>query len=204
MPSMESFLAGLDPALVYLVVAALAFGESVSFLSLLLPGEVALVAAAAVAGPVGVDPFLLGAVAVGAAALGGWCGYELGRRYGSALVAWRPLARRVDGGLASVKRRLESGRGFTMVLVGRFNQLTRVLVPAVAGMVEMPRGRFVWANLVGAVAWGAAFTIVGSVAAEWWRSTSGPIHAVIAVMVASAAGVWWAMGRDHDGQRPRD
>lgn len=75
---METFLAGLDPLLIYLVVAGLAFGESVSFLSFFLPGEVALVTAAALAGPVGTDPIVLGAVAATAAAAGGWCGYELG------------------------------------------------------------------------------------------------------------------------------
>lgn len=75
---MENFLAGLDPIVIYMVVGGLAFGESVSFLSFFLPGEVALVTAAALAGPVGTDPIVLGAVAATAAAAGGWCGYELG------------------------------------------------------------------------------------------------------------------------------
>lgn len=44
---MEAFIASLDPWLIYLVVAVLTFGESAAFLSLVFPGEVALVAAAA-------------------------------------------------------------------------------------------------------------------------------------------------------------
>lgn len=202
--AMETFLAGLDPLLIYLVVAGLAFGESVSFLSFFLPGEVALVTAAALAGPVGTDPIVLGAVAVTAAAAGGWCGYELGRRFGPGLMSWRPIADRVDERLARLDQTLQRGSGIAVVVAGRFNQFTRALVPAVAGMGRMPRHRFLWANAAGAIAWGVGFTVIGHVAAEWWRTTSGPAHVVMAVVLASVAGAWWALGRVGNVERPRD
>lgn len=199
---MESFLLALDPWLVYLVVALLAFGESVSFVSLVFPGEVALVGAAAVASIVGVDPVTLGAVAVGSAAVGGLCGYELGKRYGHALLAWGPLERRVKPHLPGLSARLRGGAGVTVVVAARFNQLTRALAPAVAGMTAMPRHRFAWANLTGAVLWGVAFTSIGVFAAQWWRTSSGTVQVVMAAALAAAAGAWFAIGRPH-GERPR-
>ncbi|HSJ34157.1 MAG TPA: VTT domain-containing protein [Acidimicrobiia bacterium] len=201
---MENFLAGLDPIVIYMVVGGLAFGESVSFLSFFLPGEVALVTAAALAGPVGTDPVVLGGVAVVAAAAGGWCGYELGRRYGPGLMKWRPIAGRVDERLAHLDRALQRGSGIAVVIAGRFNQFTRALVPAVAGIARMPRHRFMWANLAGAIAWGVGFTLIGHVAAEWWRNTSGTAHVLMAVVMASIAGAWWASGRARNVERPRD
>lgn len=202
--AMETFLAGLDPLLIYLVVAALAFGESVSFLSFFLPGEVALVTAAAVAGPVGTHPFLLGGVAIVAAMAGGWCGYELGLRFGPALVRWGPVGGRVKDRLPAISDTLQRGRGFAIVVAGRFNQFTRALVPAVAGMTGMSRRGFLLANAAGALVWGAGFTLVGYLAAEWWRTSSGAAHAVIAVVLASVAGAWWALGRATNVERPRD
>jgi membrane-associated protein len=202
--AMETFLAGLDPLLIYLVVAGLAFGESVSFLSFFLPGEVALVTAAALAGPVGTDPVMLGGVAVIAATAGGWCGYELGRRFGPGVMKWRPIADRVNERLGQLDQTLQRGSGSAVVVAGRFNQFTRALVPVVAGMARMPRHRFMWANAAGAIAWGVGFTVVGHVAAEWWRTTSGSAHVVMAVVLASVAGAWWALGRINNVERPRD
>lgn len=81
-----------------------------------------------------------------------------------------------------------------LVAVARFNQITRAVVPALAGMAEMGRVRFAIANGIGALTWAALFTAVGYYAAEWWRSTSGLVHVVMAVVVALAAG-WWLLAR---------
>src|SRR5919205_918909 len=64
-----------------LVVAVLAFGESLAFLSLLFPATVLLVAIGAVAGGMGLGfwPIWIGA-AVGAS-LGDWLSYEVGRYF---------------------------------------------------------------------------------------------------------------------------
>lgn len=192
---MESFILSLDPWLIYVAVGLLAFGESVSFLSLVMPGEIALVGAAAVAPLVGVDPVLLGVVATGAAAAGGLAGYEIGRRYGRSLVSWEPLARRIEPHLPGISRRLASPAGPTVVITARFNQLTRALAPAVAGMTHMSWRRFAWANITGAVLWGATFTLVGVFAAQWWHSSSGLVQVILAAVLAAAAGAWFALGR---------
>jgi len=117
---------------------------------------------------------------------------------------WRPIADHVDERLARLDQTLQRGSGIAVVMAGRFNQFTRALVPAVAGMGRLPRHRFLWANAAGAIAWGVGFTVIGHVAAEWWRTTSGPAHVVMAVVLASVAGAWWALGRVGNVERPRD
>jgi undecaprenyl-diphosphatase len=62
-----------------------------------------------------------------------------------------------------------------LVAVARFNQATRAVVPALAGMAEMARVPFAVANGIGALIWASVFTVIGYYAAEWWHNTSGVV-----------------------------
>ncbi len=194
-PDVEAFLASLDPWLIYVVVGFLTFGESAAFISLVFPGEIGLVAAAALGVSTGVDPFLLGTVAALGAALGGLFGYTVGRRYGSRLVAWEPIARRVGGRMADLRPMLGGPEAGALVAVARFNQIARAVVPALAGMAEMGRVRFAIANAAGAVVWAAVFTAIGFYAAEWWTNTSGLVHVVAAVAILAVTSSWLLLRR---------
>ncbi|MGH3650274.1 MAG: DedA family protein [Acidimicrobiia bacterium] len=187
---MEAFLASLDPWLIYLMVGALTFGESAAFLSLVFPGEIALVAAAALGLPAGVGPVELAAVATLGAVVGGLFGYAMGRRYGPGLMRWEPISRRLGAKMIELRPLLAGPEAGALVAVARFNQITRALVPALAGMAEMGRLRFAVANGIGAVLWATVFTAIGYYAAEWWRSTSGLVHLVMAVVLVSGLGGW--------------
>jgi membrane-associated protein len=191
---MEEFLSSLDPLLIYGFISAMTFGESAAFLSLVFPGEVALVAAAALGVSAGVDPVILGAVAALGALLGGLFGYALGRRFGARIVSWEPIQRRLGHRMAELRPMVGGPEAGALVAVARFNQITRAVVPALAGMAEMGRVRFGVANGIGAVVWAALFTAVGFYAAEWWRSTSGLVHILMAAVVAVGAG-WWFLKR---------
>ncbi|MEX2081903.1 MAG: DedA family protein, partial [Dehalococcoidia bacterium] len=176
------------PWLIYVVVGALTFGESAAFLSLVMPGEIALVAAAAVGVPAGVNPLLLVAVASFGALVGGIFGYAVGRRYGARLMAWEPISRKLGTRMTELTPLLAGPEAGALVAVARFNQLTRAVVPALAGMAEMGRVRFAVANGIGALVWAGVFTAIGHYAAEWWRSTSGLVHILMAVVVATGVG----------------
>ena len=191
---MEEFLSSLDPWLIYGFISVMTFGESAAFLSLVFPGEVALVAAAALGVSAGVDPVVLGAVAALGAVLGGLFGYALGRRFGARIVTWELIQRRLGQRMAELRPMVGGPEAGALVAVARFNQITRAVVPALAGMAEMGRVRFGVANGVGAVVWAALFTAVGFYAAEWWRSTSGLVHILMAAVVAVGAG-WWLLKR---------
>jgi membrane protein DedA with SNARE-associated domain len=145
-------------------------------------------------GSAGVDPLILAGVATLGAFTGGLFGYAIGRRYGQRLVAWEPIDRRFGDRMAQLGPMLVEPESGALVAVARFNQITRAVVPALAGMVEMGKVRFAVANGVGALIWAALFTAVGYYAAEWWRSTSGWVHLVMAMVVA-IAGLWWLLAR---------
>lgn len=192
--AMGEFLASLDPLVVYTVVALLTFGESAAFLSLVLPGEVTLVAAAALGATSGVDPVLLAGIATVGALTGGMLGYAIGRRYGPKLVAWDPIRRRIGDRMATLHPMVSGPEAGALVAVARFNQITRALVPALAGMASMGRVRFAVANGVGALLWSTLFTGLGYYAGEWWQSTSGLVHVVMVLVVVSGGG-WWLLAR---------
>lgn len=192
--AMEEFLASLDPLIVYAIVALLTFGESAAFLSLVLPGEVALVTAAALGAASGVDPVLLAGIATVGALTGGMFGYAIGRRYGAKLVGWGPIRRRIGDRMSTLHPMVSGPEAGALVAVARFNQITRALVPALAGMASMGRVRFAVANGVGAVLWSALFTGVGYYAGEWWQSTSGLVHLVMVGIVIVGVG-WWLVAR---------
>ena len=137
---------------------------------------------------------ILAGVATLGALTGGLFGYVIGRRYGQRLVSWEPIDRRFGPRMGQLGPMLAGPESGALVAVARFNQITRAVVPALAGMVEMGRVRFAVANGVGALVWAALFTAVGYYAAEWWRSTSGLVHLATAVVVA-IAGVWWLLAR---------
>lgn len=187
-------MASLDPHLIYVLLAVLTFGESAAFLSLVFPGEVALVAAAALAVSTGVDPVVLAGVATSGALAGGLFGYVVGRRYGPRIVAWQPIERRMGRRIDELRPLVDGPEAGALVAVARFNQITRAVVPLLAGMAGMGRIRFGIANGLGALIWAAAFTAVGYYAAEWWQSTSGFVHIVMAVVLAIGAG-WWLLAR---------
>lgn len=191
----ESFLQSLDPLLVYAVVALLTFGESAAFLSLVLPGEVGLVAAAALGASAGVDPLLLAAVATLGALVGGVVGYIIGERYGPRLLEWDPIAMRLGPEIEEIRPSLIGSKAAALVVLARFNQVTRAVVPAAAGMVGMGRTRFAVANGLGALLWAGVFTAVGYFAAEWWQSTSGLVHAFAAVALFVGLGMWLFLRR---------
>jgi membrane protein DedA with SNARE-associated domain len=63
----------------------------------------------------------------------------------------------------------------------------------------MGKVRFAVANGLGALLWAALFTAVGFYAAEWWRSTSGLVHIVMAVAALAAASSWLMLRRRRRG-----
>ena len=111
-----------------------------------LPGETALVIAAAIASRGRLSP--LGVITAGAvgAILGGTGGYWLGRAGGAVLARGPALER---------GRRFFERYGAPSVFLGRFVALLRTVVGMLAGASGMPFARFSFYNALGAVVWAA-------------------------------------------------
>src|SRR5262245_62608975 len=78
------------------IVGALAFGESLAFISLLLPATVALVGIGALVGASGIAFFPIWLGATVGAALGDWLSYWLGVKFEDPVAKVWPLSRYPD------------------------------------------------------------------------------------------------------------
>jgi len=157
--SLVTKLHHLPPALVYVVVALLVFGEAALFVGFVLPGETTVLVAGVIASQGSVNVVALCILVVAAAIIGDSVGYLVGREYGPQLLKLRILAKHqdeLDKALLGLKR-----RGATYVFLGRFTAFLRAVMPGLAGMSRLHYRRFLAANALGGVVWGVGFTLLG-------------------------------------------
>ena len=163
---MSSLLHGvvsLHGSVAYLIVGALCFGEASIFVGFILPGEAAVVLGGVLAAFHHVSLLDMMVLVVLCAVLGDSVGYEVGRRFGPALVRRLPVKVRlsVEKGQNFLAR-----RGGPAVFLGRFTALFRAVVPGAAGLSAMSYKRFLAWNALGGVCWGVAFTLAGYTAGK--------------------------------------
>jgi membrane protein DedA with SNARE-associated domain len=153
------------------IVFALAFGESLAFISLLFPAWGVLVAIGYLIGPSGIS-FWPVCVAGGlGAALGDWLSYWVGVRIGPPVAQMWPLSRHPE--LLPRGQRFMKHWGIPGIFIGRFFGPLRASVPLVAGILVMPYWRFQVANFTSAFVWSAVLLTLGDVVAKtvslFWR-----------------------------------
>src|ERR1700736_6358119 len=150
------------------IVLLLAFGESLAFISVLIPAWGALVAIGALIGVSGISFWPLCVAGGIGAALGDWLSYWFGFKYKDHVAQMWPLSRYPEilpRGEAFVKK-----WGVPRVVIGPVFGSLRGSVPLVAGIFEMPYWRFQVANFLSAFVWSAALLLFGDVIsqiAEW-------------------------------------
>src|SRR5215472_16625969 len=146
------------------VVFGLAFGESLAFISLILPAWAALVGIGALMGAGGI-PFvpvwIAGAVG---AALGDWLSYWVGAKFKGSIASVWPLSSHpqlLPRGEAFIRR-----WGVLAIFIARFSGPLRASVTLVAGIFDMPYWRFQLANFSSAFVWAAVLLKLGDVGAR--------------------------------------
>jgi membrane protein DedA with SNARE-associated domain len=150
------------------VVFALAFGESLAFISLLLPAWAALVGVGTIIGTTGISFWQVWVAASVGAALGDWVSYWIGLKLEYTVQHWWPLSRHPDlipKGEAFVKK-----WGVFAIFIGRFFGPLRASVPLVAGIFEMPYWRFQLANFSSAFVWAAVLLLFGDAISKVFSS----------------------------------
>jgi membrane protein DedA with SNARE-associated domain len=143
------------------IVFALAFGESLAFISLLIPAWAALVGIGALIGPMGISFWPVWVAASIGAALGDWLSYWVGVKVGPAIGHMWPLSRHPEllpKGEAFIKH-----WGVLAIFIGRFFGPLRAAVPLVAGIFRMPYWPFQLANFSSAFVWAAVLLLIGDV-----------------------------------------
>lgn len=154
------------------LVFTLAFGESIAFVSLVLPFWGILVALGAVLGAAGGFQYwtILIAAACGAA-LGDWVSYWLGKHYDKQLRGMWPLKNYPE----MMTRGEEFFRkyGAWAIVGARFSGPLRASVPIVAGALHMPQGIFQLANWTSAFLWAAVLLAFGDSLGRVWTYVFG-------------------------------
>jgi membrane-associated protein len=186
----------LDGPVIYIVVAALVFGEAALFFGFVFPGETAIVVAGVLASQHRVSLSILLLVIVVSAVIGDSVGYEIGRRFGDRLLDMKALRKHREK--VAKAQDLLRRRGALAVFIGRFTALLRAMMPALAGSARMSYGRFLTFNALGGITWGVGFTIGGYLAgtafehvAQW----AGRVLAIVVAAVAVVAVVVWSVRR---------
>ncbi|MEV6973138.1 DedA family protein [Kitasatospora sp. NPDC093806] len=204
MGAITDWLRSLSGPVVYAVVGGMVFTEDALFFSFFIPGESAAVLGGFLAHQGRASLGWMVLVVVCAAVLGDSAAYEIGRHLGPAILRTRPLrrhAKRVDTAQDLIRR-----RGPAAVFVGRFIAFFRPLVPSLAGVSRMPYRRFLFYNVLGGIAWGVGFTLLGYFAGAAYTRVEGTVGRVaaiaIAVLVAVALLLWYL--RRHRTRHPED
>jgi membrane-associated phospholipid phosphatase len=99
------------------------------------------------------------------------------------------LRRRIDEHLESAQAYLRR-RGGGAVFFGRFTAALRVMVPGLAGMAEIPYGKFAFYNAAGGLLWGTGFVLLGYLAGAAWQRVAADASKVgLALLVLVLVGL---------------
>lgn len=143
------------------IVFALAFGESLAFLSLLIPAWGALVAIGALISSSDISFWPIWIAASLGAAAGDWLSYWVGLKLENRVYHMWPLSQHptvIPAGEAFIRK-----WGAFAIFIGRFSGPLRASVPLVAGVFAMPYWRFQVANFTSAFVWAATLLTLGDV-----------------------------------------
>ena len=153
------------------VVFALAFGESLAFISLLIPAWAALVGIGVLIGSSGLNFWPIWVAGAIGAALGDWLSYWVGGKLGPPVAHVWPLSRHPD--LIPKGERFMTKWGVLGIFIGRFFGPLRASVPLVAGIFRMPYWRFQFANFTSAFVWAGVLLTLGDVVSKIFKLAWG-------------------------------
>ncbi|MSP88648.1 MAG: DedA family protein [Alphaproteobacteria bacterium] len=175
------------------IAFALAFGESLAFIGILVPATAALVVVGVLIGQGLLDFWVMALWAIPGAALGDWISYWIGRKFDCAIARVWPFAHHPE--LLEAGHRFFARWGAASVFLGRFLGPVRATIPLIAGMMDMPRIPFQIANWTSACIWAPywlAAGVLGDRAFDWvgdYLGTWGGL-ALLAAIVALALAGW--------------
>jgi membrane protein DedA with SNARE-associated domain len=149
------------------LAAALAFGESIAVLSLVVPATVILLAIGALIGAAGLDFWQIWLGAAVGAALGDTVSYWIGRYFQRAALSTWPLSKHPE--MVERGERFFSRLGPWALFGGRFFGPARAVVPLIAGILAMPTMLFQSVNVASAVVWAFVLLAPGAGLLAYFR-----------------------------------
>jgi membrane-associated protein len=171
-------------AWVYLVLFLIVFAETGLVILPFLPGDSLLFIAGAFGASGAVDPVLLALLLVVAAVTGNTLNYWIGRSLGPRVFTMN--VRFLDRGALLKTHLFYEKHGGKTIVMSRFIPVVRTFAPFVAGVAQMPQGRFQFFNVSGALLW-----VVGLITAGYFFGNIPVIkdHLNTIVLVGLAAAI---------------
>ena len=188
--SFDAQFSTLAPFILYLLIGLIVFVETGLLFGFFLPGDSILFSAGLVAAAQGnVNIALLVTVIVIAAFFGDQVGFVIGRVIGRPYLDKRESPR-IQRMIVNAERFYEQ-TGWWAVIAARFFPWVRTFVPPIAGASKMNYYKFLSANLLGAILWGAGITLAGFYAHSlpWVKTSSYAIAAFFIIASAVSATV---------------
>ena len=195
---------GLHPVAAGVAIFLVAFFDAVVILGFVVPAIPLLFAIGAFIGLGTLD----GPYAIACASAGAFCGdglsYLLGRHYGDRLRRMWPFSRHpgwLPQGEAMFRR-----HGLKSILIARYVGAVRPLVPAIAGMLEMPARRYVPASALASVSWGATFLLAGwafGASIDLLAAVAGRLAIVVGALLALLALIYFSVYQTYKVLAPR-
>jgi len=158
--SFNEQLSPVAPFLFYVVIAGIIFVESGLLIGFFLPGDSLLFSAGLVAAArddINIA-FLVFAVFL-AAFIGDQVGYVIGRMIGRPYLEKHKSKQMIK--MLERSERFYERYGWWSVVIARYIPWVRTFVPPIAGAVKMNYYKFLSANALGALLWGAGITLAG-------------------------------------------
>jgi len=187
--SFDSQLTALAPFVFYLIIGAIVFIETGLLFGFFLPGDSILFSAGLVAAAnTDINIAILVVVILAAAFFGDQVGFVIGRVVGRPYLDKHqsPRMRR----MIERSERFYEHTGWWAVVAARFFPWIRTFVPPIAGASKMNYYKFLSANIVGAVLWGAGITLAGYYAASLpWVKTSSYALAAFFICASIVSGI---------------
>jgi membrane-associated protein len=186
--SFDAQFSSLAPFILYLLIGLIVFVETGLLFGFFLPGDSILFSAGLVAAAHGnVNIALLVTIIVVAAFFGDQIGFVIGRVIGRPYLDKRESPR-IQRMILNAERFYEQ-TGWWAVVAARFFPWVRTFVPPIAGASKMNYYKFLSANLLSAILWGAGITLAGFYAHSlpWVKTSSYAIAAffIIASVVSA-------------------
>jgi membrane protein DedA with SNARE-associated domain len=137
-------------------------------------------------------PVLIGAVL--GATLGDSVSYWIGRRFGGGIARIWPFSRNPE--LLPSGIRFFARHGGKSVFIGRFFGPIRAVIPLAAGVMQMSRGWFWFANIASALVWAPMLLFIGDAVGNIGDRLIGSTNTFVLVFggltLFGIAGVIWA------------
>ncbi|MDN0084023.1 DedA family protein [Crenobacter sp. SG2305] len=147
-------------SLTYAILFLILFCETGLVVTPFLPGDSLLFVAGTLSATGALDVHLLVGLLIAAAIIGDTVNYTIGRKLGLKLFA-NPNSKIFRREYLEKTHAFYERHGGKTIILARFVPIVRTFAPFVAGAGEMSYGRFLFFNVIGAVAWVGSFCYLG-------------------------------------------